>query len=353
MKYNALLFDFDGTLTESGLGITRSVACAFEQLKLPVPSQEELETFIGPPLATSFMKYAPLSEEEALNAAELFRVRYRAQGWKENRVYAGIAPLLKALKQQGVYLAIASAKPEVFVHQIADHFGIEKYFDRIVGITFEHTNSDKSELIAAALPENADRSRIAMIGDRLYDMEAGKKQGLTAIGAGYGYGSREELEASGADIVCDSVADLHALLLPDVEKERGVWIALCGADEALIAQQQKKLESYIGDRGYETQIADAAMGLADIETAVKNGKIVISNGNCGLNFENLGCERELKYGFVRPIDINKPNITPDCTLLFTADKLQMSDGQTQIIAPGRDEAVIDREVCEAAKAILP
>ena len=135
MKYNAILFDFDGTLTESGLGITRSSAYAFEQMGLPVPSQAELDTFIGPPLVSSFMKYGNMSEEDARIATDHYRVRYRSIGWKENRVYAGITPLLQALKAQGVYLAIASAKPEFFVRQIAEYFGIAKYFDKIVGIS--------------------------------------------------------------------------------------------------------------------------------------------------------------------------------------------------------------------------
>ena len=100
LKYSAILFDFDGTLTESGIGITRSAAYAFEKLGLPVPSREELDTFIGPPLVVSFMKYGNMSKEKAIEATELYRVRYRQTGWKENRLYPGIAPLLKQLKHR-------------------------------------------------------------------------------------------------------------------------------------------------------------------------------------------------------------------------------------------------------------
>ena len=111
LKYDAILFDFDGTLTESGLGITRSVAYAYAQMGLPVPGQEILERFVGPPLVAAFQMYAGLDEAGARQATEHYRVRYREVGWKENRVYAGVTPMLRALKEAGCYLAIASGKP--------------------------------------------------------------------------------------------------------------------------------------------------------------------------------------------------------------------------------------------------
>ena len=166
MKYNAILFDFDGTITESGIGITRSAAYAFEQLGLPVPTQEELDTFIGPPLVTSFMHYGNMDEAKAREATDLYRVRYRETGWKENRVYAGITPMLKALKKQGVYLAIASAKPELFVRQIAEYFDVAKYFDKIVGISMSMgtTHADKIDLLRST--SGALRSRPHRHGGR-------------------------------------------------------------------------------------------------------------------------------------------------------------------------------------------
>ena len=209
MKYNTILFDLDGTLTESGIGITRSVAYAFERMGLPVPDQAILDRFVGPPLVASFMEYAGVDEAEARRATELYRERYFDIGWKENRVYAGIAPLLRALKARGAYLGIASAKPELFVRRIAEYFGFDRYFDKIVGIRMEVTHPDKIDLLREALPEHYDPETAAMVGDRRFDMEAAKKLGVHAIGALYGYGTREELEASGADAIAETVAELR------------------------------------------------------------------------------------------------------------------------------------------------
>ena len=215
LKYNTILFDFDGTLTESGLGITRSVSYACAQMGVPVPAQAVLDRFVGPPLAAAFQMYAGLDEAGAREATEHYRVRYRETGWKENRVYDGVVDMLEALRAAGCYLAIASGKPELFVRQISEYFDIAKYFDRIVGISFETTHADKCELIARALPEGCDRRAAAMVGDRRFDMEAAKKMGLRAVGALYGYGSREELAESGADDIAASVAELSEILLSD------------------------------------------------------------------------------------------------------------------------------------------
>ena len=356
MKYNAILFDFDGTLTESGLGITRSCAYAFEQLGLPVPSQQELDTFVGPPLVASFMKYGNMTEEEAMHATDLYRVRYRSIGWKENRVYAGIAPMLKALKKQGAFLSIASAKPEVFVRQIAEYFGIARYFDKIVGITFETTHADKTELILSALPEDRENYNIAMVGDRLYDMEAAKKCNLTAIGVSYGYGSHAELEESGADLICDTVEELHNLLLPGVERERGLFISLEGADGCGKSTQLELLKNYIDNRGYEVVVTREPGGCTISEAirdvvldvkhkgmsaeceallyaasraehvrqviipAVKNGKIVLCDRFLDSSFAYQARGRELGDDFIRQINAPAMAIAPDRTLLFVGDR---------------------------------
>ena len=219
MKYNTLLFDLDGTLTESGIGITRSVAYAFEKLGYPVPSQEILDTFVGPPLVSSFMERMGVDEAMGRHATEVYRERFSTIGWKENRLYSGIAQILRALKRSGAYVAIASAKPEIFVRRIADHFGFAPYFDKIIGTTMENTNSDKIELLRAALPEKYDPARAAMVGDRLFDMEAARRLGIRAIGVAYGYGSVEELQSSGADEIAMTVSDLADILLDENEKK--------------------------------------------------------------------------------------------------------------------------------------
>lgn len=356
MKYNTILFDFDGTITESGLGITRSVAYAFEQMNLPVPAQEILDGFVGPPLVSSFMEHGALDEAGGRRAAEHFRARYRRIGWKENRVYVGVAPLLKALKAQGAYLAIASAKPEVFVRQIAEYFGIDRYFDKIVGISDETTHADKSELLNKALPENVRLDRAVMVGDRRYDVEAGKKLGLATIGVLYGYGSRSELEVAGADRIAETVEELRHILLPDIEPERGLFITFEGADGCGKSTQLQKLAQYLSQRGYEIvltrepggceiseRIRDVVLdvrlkGMSSeceallyaasraehvrqvIVPAVKNGKIVLCDRFLDSSFAYQARGRELGDDFIRLINTPAKAIVPDRTLLFVGDR---------------------------------
>ena len=356
MKYSAILFDFDGTLTDSGLGITRSAAYAFEQMGLPVPSQEILNTFVGPPLVAAFMEHGNLDEAGGLRATEHYRVRYRSIGWKENRVYAGITPLLKSLKKQGVYLAIASAKPEVFVRQIAEYFGIAKYFDKIVGITFETTHADKQELLRAAMPDEPENHTIAMVGDRLFDMEAAKKLGVDAIGVLYGYGSREELNSSGADVIAETPADLQKLLLGDAEGEPGLFITFEGADGCGKSTQMKLLAEYLDQRGYEIVLSREPGGCPISEAirdvvldirhkgmsreceallyaasraehvrqviipAVKNGKIVLCDRFLDSSFAYQARGRELGDEFIRQINAPAMDVIPDRTLLFVGNQ---------------------------------
>lgn len=356
LNYSIILFDFDGTLTESGPGITRSAAYAFAQLGLPAPSQEILERFIGPPLAASFQRYGNMDEGTALRATELYRVRYREIGWKENRVYPGIAPLLKELKAAGAYLAIASAKPEVFVRQIAEYFGIDRYFDRIVGIQMDNTHADKRALIAQALPEGCDRRCAAMVGDRLYDMEAAKRSGLTAIGALYGYGSRAELAEAGADEIADTVADLWRILLPERPVPRGKFITFEGTDDCGKSTQLRRLAEYLSQRGYEVvqsrepggcEVSERIRQLvldprlqgmsAECEAllyaaaraehvhrvilpALRAGKIVLCDRFLDSSFAYQARGRELGDAFIRQINTPASGAVPDRTLLFAGDR---------------------------------
>ena len=356
MKYNTILFDLDGTLTESGIGITRSAAYAFEKMGLPVPDQATLDCFVGPPLVASFMKYAGVDEAGAMRATDLYRERYSTVGWKENRLYAGMTPLLKALKAKGVYLGIASAKPEIFVRQIAEHFGFDRYFDKIVGIRMEITHADKIELLREALPERYDPAATAMVGDRLFDMEAAKKLGVAAIGALYGYGSREELRQSGADEIAETVADLRNILLPGEPVERGRFITFEGTDGCGKSTQMKLVAEYLTDRGYEVVVSrepggcEAAERIRDVVLdirlkgmspeceallyaaaraehvrqvilpALAQGKIMLCDRFLDSSFAYQARGRELGDDFIRQINTAATEAVPDRTLLFTLDR---------------------------------
>ena len=213
--YDTILFDLDGTLTESSLGITNSVAYALRKMGHPVPSREALHIFIGPPLSETFTKCCGMTPEEATQAIACYREYYHDRGIFENAVYEGIEPLLKKLRDAGKTLILATSKPEEFSIRILDHFGLSQYFTHVAGATMDDTRSKKSDVIAYALAgcQPADLRRTVMVGDRHHDIGGATENGLDSIGVLYGYGDRAELEAAGATYIAATVSDLEALLL--------------------------------------------------------------------------------------------------------------------------------------------
>lgn len=197
--YKAILFDLDGTLTESGEGITKSVQYALEKLGKPEEDLEALKVFVGPPLMEQFMKYADLDEETARRAVEIYRERYSTIGIFENRPYPGVAHMLEELKKKGYLLAVASSKPEYFVKKILAHFDLEKYFDEAVGSEMSGSRTNKTEVIEETLRrlhlENH-REQVLMVGDKEHDVLGARKAGLECLAVSYGYGTIEELTAA-------------------------------------------------------------------------------------------------------------------------------------------------------------
>ena len=219
--YKAILFDLDGTLTESGEGITKCVQYALEKLGKKEEHPENLQCFIGPPLKEQFMKYAGLSEEEGEKAVVYYRERYTTTGIFENRLYPKIPELLELLKINNKILAVASSKPEVYVKQILEHFQIADYFTAIVGSELDGRRTEKAEVIEEALRRmhlEEERDKVLMVGDRSHDVQGAISCGLQCIGVAYGYGSREELEKAGAVYIADSVEDLGILASPNDEE---------------------------------------------------------------------------------------------------------------------------------------
>jgi phosphoglycolate phosphatase len=208
-RFDTILFDLDGTLTDNGEGITNSVAYALHKFGITPPPREELNKFIGPPLRDCFVNWY-LGEERGDLAVEYYREYYRPHGIFENEVYDGIPETLAALKAAGCTLAIATSKPEVFAKKIADHFDLAKYFTVIAGSTLDGSLIKKGDVIEYCLRKlgNPDRSRTVMVGDREHDIFGAAQAGLPGIGVTYGYGSREELTAAHALAVIDSPQEL-------------------------------------------------------------------------------------------------------------------------------------------------
>lgn len=219
--FDDILFDLDGTLTDPKIGITSSVQYALQAFGIDEPDLDKLEPFIGPPLTDSFIEFYHFTPEQAKQAVEKYRERFDKQGIYENVLYEGIDKMLSALKQSGKTLAIASSKPTPLVIRVLEYFQIGQYFDYIVGSEFDGRRSKKEEVVEEALrlmlplglSLQERRERVAMVGDRKFDVEGAKAFGLTAIGVSYGYASEGELEAAGADYIADTVSELEQLLM--------------------------------------------------------------------------------------------------------------------------------------------
>lgn len=211
-KYDVILFDLDGTITDPGIGITNSVAYALKKHGITVEDRAELYKFIGPPLHLSFEEYYGLDGQQAV---EEYREYYRDKGIYENVVYGGVEPMLKKLNEAGKKVVLATSKPEVFAREILRYFNLDDYFYYAAGANLDGTLTDKAEVIAYALAEGrvTDKSTVLMVGDRKHDIIGAKKNGVDSMGVLYGYGSREELEAAGADYIVSTVEEMSEMLV--------------------------------------------------------------------------------------------------------------------------------------------
>ena len=281
MNYDSILFDFDGTLADTGEGIRRSVAWALERLGRPALDEATLNRFIGPPLHDSFMEYCGMTGDEAEHAIAVYRERYIDTGLYESRLYPGIPALLKALKAKGARVAIASAKPQFMLERLAAYYGIDKYLDAIVGVGMGYHSPDKRDLILAALPEGADVARACMVGDRRYDIEAAKALGLGALGADYGYSLPGELAEAGSDAVCDDVAALGRALLGEWSP-RGAFISLEGSDGCGKSTQIAKLKDWLIRRGYDVVLSREPGG-CPISERIR--EVILSLDSLGMSSE--------------------------------------------------------------------
>ncbi len=210
MKIKTVLFDLDGTLTDSGPGIINSVQHALKQYGMEADDISSLRCFIGPPLQQQFQEYCGFTEEEGKRAVERYREYYSVKGLFENEVYAGIPEVLKELKESGFQIAMATSKPEAFARQIADHFDLTQYFDYIGGSHMDGRRTRKSEVIDYVLDacQIQDKDTVLMIGDREHDILGASQSNVHSMGVLYGYGTKEELENAGAEYIAELPEDI-------------------------------------------------------------------------------------------------------------------------------------------------
>ena len=208
--WSAILFDLDGTITDSAPGITASLARTFETLGRPVPDAAELLAYVGPPLLDSFRERAGMSDEQAWEAINAYRADYNGSAI-DTAVYPGVAGLLERIHAAGVPLALATSKPESVAVRILENFGLDRYFTVICGATDDESRSAKADVVAEAIrrltAQGVDVSRSVMVGDRSYDTVGAAANGIPTILVEWGYGSpAEAVDAIGTVYSTDQLA---------------------------------------------------------------------------------------------------------------------------------------------------
>ena len=209
----SILFDLDGTLTDSGEGIINCAKMTLERFGLPIPSPDELRTFVGPPLGDSFMKYG-VPADRVEEAIAVFRSRYLPIGKFENHPYPGIRELLETLKAQGHKLYVATSKPEVTAVEVLEHFNLASFFDRICGAIFDQSRVSKSDVIAFLLEQIGADTHAVMVGDTAFDVTGAAAHGIPTIGVSWGYGKVADMKKAGAAAIADTPEMLLTLLDP-------------------------------------------------------------------------------------------------------------------------------------------
>lgn len=212
-KYKTLLFDLDGTITDSSEGIINSIVYALEKMDVTITDRAVLKKFVGPPLMDSYKKYFGFTKEEAELGLKLFREYFAEKGIFENRLFDGMAELLADLVKEGYELVLATSKPDVYAEKILEHFNIKQYFTHMSACPMDEANTTKIDIIKGALEmtSNKNKDKILMIGDTALDVNGAKICGIDALGVLYGTDTAEELK--NAVYIAKDIDEIRSILL--------------------------------------------------------------------------------------------------------------------------------------------
>lgn len=202
-----ILFDLDGTLTDSGEGIINCAILALQHFSLPIPDRETLRVFVGPPLHETFIKFG-VPADKADEAVAVYRSRYVPIGMFENAPYEGIRELLATLKEQGHTLYVATSKPEWMAEEILKKFELDGYFDRICGATMDTSRTEKSQVIAYLLGLTGGAENAVMVGDTKFDVLGAAAHNIPTVGVAWGYGSVADMQQAGAAAIANTMDEL-------------------------------------------------------------------------------------------------------------------------------------------------
>lgn len=243
--YKSVIFDFDGTICDTGEGIKKSAKYALDAFNIPSDDWQTLDCFIGPPLLVTFQEQFNQSAADADLLVQKFRERYTNTGIYECELYNGIKQLLINLKVDGIKIGIASSKPQVFVETLLNKFAIAKYFDSVCATSFAADCESKQNIIARCLKELETEPKDAlMVGDRFYDIDGAKADMVDGAGALWGYGSKFEFIECGAKYIVDKVEDIESIALglyERTEKVNGIYngrVLTMHVDDVLLCNDQ-------------------------------------------------------------------------------------------------------------------
>ncbi len=223
MRYNAVIFDFDGTICDTGEGILKSAKYALDAFGYDAPDYTELTYFIGPPLLVTFQERFSADASRADELVKKFRERYTNKGLLESCLYDGIKELLEALKKENIKIGIASSKPQDYIEALLDHFAVRKYFDTVCGVTFTADCESKASIISRCVKElDVSGNEVLMVGDKKYDIDGAKANVIDGAGVLWGYGTRIELVEAGAKYIAEKVSDILSIVLGYFEQTEDV-----------------------------------------------------------------------------------------------------------------------------------
>lgn len=228
MRYKSIIFDFDGTLCNTGEGVMKSAKYALEAFGYAVPENlDELSYFIGPPLLITFQEKYGADPTRASELVNKYRERYNDKGLYESKLYDGIESLLNALKNGGFKIAIASSKPQKYVEMLLDYFNIKKYFDVICGVSFKADCEPKSDIILRAMKSlETEHNETLVVGDTHFDIDGARINHIDSVGVSWGFGTKFEFIESGAKFLAEKPEDIESIALgffEQTEETNGIF----------------------------------------------------------------------------------------------------------------------------------
>lgn len=214
-KYDIILFDLDGTISNSKEGITNCVQYALSKFGIEELDLDALEHFIGPPLRDEFKRAYGFTADEAEKATAIYRERYEPVGIYEAYMYPGIAELLKFLKENGKIIGLATSKPQDMAEEVLKYFNILEYFDYVMGAERVGPRQSKTDVLLELFKEmgvSEDKSSIVLIGDTCFDVQGAVNVGIDCIGVGYGFGNGQDMLDAGAVLIAEDAKELINIL---------------------------------------------------------------------------------------------------------------------------------------------